>query len=121
MPMWPATLPVPLYDGYAESEPDNYVEFTPSVGDPIRRQRSTAVTRPMQFTMDCTTTQVATLQDFYATDCAGGSLSFTGLTHPRTGATGLTYKFAGKIDWGGAYPSQGVIRYRATVGLLVLP
>jgi hypothetical protein len=121
MPIWPETLPTaPLYQGWAETEPTNYVEFQPSVGAPMRRRRSTAVVRPFQVSFSVTTAQAASLLAFYNSDCAGGSLSFTGLTNPRTGAA-LTFMFQGEVQITDANPSAADVTYKASFGLLELP
>lgn len=98
MPTWPGTLPPRLLvSNYQEQPPDIVLRTEMDVGPPKLRRRTTAGIRPVIGRIFCTKAQVATLDTFYVTTCASGSLSFD-WTHPRTGAA-ATYLFRKPPSW----------------------
>lgn len=93
MPLvWPASLPQqPLYDGYQEQAPNLVIRSQMDAGPPKIRQRFTAGIRTFAMRLALTKAQVATLDTFFVTTAAGGSIAFEWV-HPRTGAT-VNYRF----------------------------
>jgi hypothetical protein len=85
--VWPVALPDRfLVDGYREALPDTAIRTQMDAGPPKVRRRYTAGFRPTQGRIECTAAQVATLETFYVTTCAGGSLPFDWV-NSRTGGT----------------------------------
>ena len=74
---WHADLPqVPLYENYAETLGANKLSFSGDVGDPIERQRFTAVSDPMTMTFSMSWAQYQIFRSFYKTTLAHGTLLF---------------------------------------------
>jgi hypothetical protein len=92
MAVWPGSLPViPLVDGYRENLPDVLIRTQMDAG-PVRvRPRYTAGVRPIQGKISCDKTQLATLDTFFITTLAYGSLPFDWI-NARTGAT-FSFRF----------------------------
>lgn len=77
MAVWPATLPqVPLLDGNGLQPVANFVEFSPDVGPPMRRQRTTLAQHVIGWSFNLTAAQVATFRTFFHTTIKGGADSF---------------------------------------------
>jgi hypothetical protein len=94
MPTWPVSLPAaPMVQGLKESVPNTVIRTPMETGPPKLRQRFTAGVRPLTLPFLLTKAQVATLDTFYVTTLKGGSLTFDGLNHPRTGAAVSTWAF----------------------------
>lgn len=90
--VWPASLPQnPLLAGFTESPPNLTIRTPMEAGPPKLRRRATAGVRPLPLQVALTKAQVATLDAFYLTTLAGGSLPFD-WTHPRTAAA-ATFAF----------------------------
>ena len=84
---WPATLPTTLSEnGFSETPPDSLIRSSMSVGPAKVRQRTTSGVRTISGMMVLTSTQTGTLDTFYVTTLAGGSLTFN-FDHPRTSVT----------------------------------
>lgn len=95
MPTWPPSLPQsPESDGYAESPPNVMLASKMDAGPEKRRRRFTAGVRPLHCRMLIRRADVETLDEFYLTTLAGGTLTFD-WTHPRTGAA-ATCAFTGQ-------------------------
>lgn len=91
---WPGTLPVAVdRDGYEETFVDSSIRTEMDAGEPKVRKRFTAAIQPITIKLRLTDTQVTTLETFYKTDTASGSLSFN-WTHPRKG-TACVMRFQG--------------------------
>lgn len=91
---WPASIVIGSTvdrQSYREQTETNRVAFQPAVGPDKVRRRSTLSGARMSFTLWLTGAQVATLETFYRTTLADGTLPFT-MTHPRTGVDG-TFRF----------------------------
>jgi hypothetical protein len=83
---WPTGFPASfLYDGSSERWAENIVRSSMEVGPAKVRRRSTAGVRRITLEQNLTKTQVATMQTYYETTCAHGSLSAT-IADPRTGS-----------------------------------
>ena len=94
MATWPASLPTDfLKDAVEETPPDNTIRSKMGVGPPKIRKRSTSAVRKFACSQYQTTAQVAVLDTFFVTTLGDGVTEFTGLTHPRTGAS-VTFMFA---------------------------
>lgn len=116
MVAWPGTLPqTPLYAGYEEKTPDLLVRTEMDTGPAKVRRRATAGVREITWPTVLTTAQVATLETFYITTLAGGSLTFT-VAHPRT-AVGSTWRFVEPPTYTHVPPGN----YRAVLKLELLP
>jgi len=84
---WPSTLPqCPILTGWDETPQTNVATFSPEVGPPKYRRRSTAKAWLSDTTWRMTSAQVATFKTFYETTIADGSLPFT-WAHPITKVT----------------------------------
>ena len=84
---WPATLPqCPVLNGFSEQRQRNVVAFTPDVGPPKMRRRSTASSTLTSVAYRMTKTQLDAFNTFYETTLADGSLPFD-WRHPVTGVT----------------------------------
>lgn len=82
---WPDTLPqTPLMDGNGISDVSNRVEFSPDVGPPMRRQRTTLAQSVIGWNFNLTEAQRSTFKTFYDSTLAGGSATFMA-TDPFTG------------------------------------
>jgi len=91
---WPATLPQTVdRDGYDETFVDTTIRTQMDAGEPKTRRRFTAGIQPIVIRLRLTDTQVTTLETFFKTDTASGSLPFN-WTHPRKG-TAVVMKFKG--------------------------
>lgn len=76
-PTWPPSLPqYPNQDGFSEEQADNTIRTQFDAGTMKLRRRYTAA--PIKFTMSFTLTaaQKTTLETFFNTTLAGGSLPF---------------------------------------------
>jgi hypothetical protein len=93
MAVWPISLPQSplMLQGFQETLPNTVIRTEMDVGPPKVRQRATAGIRAFTMIVQMTKAQVATLDTFYVSTLAGGSLPFD-WTHPRTGAA-ATYRF----------------------------
>ncbi len=115
MATWPGSLPaLPLLRGWQETAPDTIIRSTVDNGPAKLRQRFTAGVRPFQFGLLLTAAQVATLDTFYVTTLAGGSLPFD-WTNARTGGA-VSYRFVSPP----AYTSHDQF-YHAALSLEVMP
>lgn len=114
---WPAGLPQCLVVGYSDGEGDGLVEYSPDMGPPISRQRSTAVTRPLSGSMRMTRAQIAILNTFVKTTLLGGSLPFN-FTDPTFGGTILVKFPKGSLP---SWQQTGPGKYRVNISLSVLP
>ena len=90
---WPSTIPQgPIYGGFTEVRQRNVASFSPDVGPPKMRRRSTAVGVNTQATFQFSDTDLATFNTFFETTLVDGTLPFT-WTHPVT-AVSYTWMFA---------------------------
>ncbi len=85
-PTWPVSLPqcIAFVDNFSEQPEDANVEFPVEVGQPKRRRRISSPTRLVDATIVISSTQRATLFDFYEDDCAKGAIYFD-MPHPIDG------------------------------------
>ncbi|MBK8909231.1 MAG: hypothetical protein IPM60_15525 [Rhodospirillales bacterium] len=91
-PVWPYSLPQrPLAQGFNEQARETAIRTQMEAGPPKVRRRFTAGIRTMGMQLRLTADQVATLDAFYDTTVAGGTLPFDWV-HPRTGVA-ATYRF----------------------------
>lgn len=114
MASWP-TLPAPLINTFRESVPESTIRSQTDKGPAKVRRRSTAMPRPVQFTLMLTPAQVATLDAFHETTTVGGSQEFD-YTHPRTGST-VSARFTSPPS----YSDVNGINYRASIELEIIP
>lgn len=114
---WPITLPTaPEGPGYTEQPPATTIRTNMDAGPPKVRRRFTAGVRLFTFTWIMTKAQVAIFDTFYNTTLEGGSVSISGLAHPRTGAA-ATFRFAGQPS----YVYLGPDAWRITTPMEILP
>jgi hypothetical protein len=84
---WPAALPqCPILNAFTEQRQRNVVAFTPEVGRPKMRRRSTAAQVLTNVAFRMSTTELATFNTFYVTTLADGTLPFS-WAHPVTQTT----------------------------------
>lgn len=83
---WPSTLPPPLSNGYGETPPNNVISWSADRGATHTRLSGTSAPRYLRLSYKLSITDLATLDTFFVTTSAYGSLPFN-FTHPRTGAT----------------------------------
>lgn len=86
MATWPATLPQFGQLGAQIAADDSVVRSSMDSGPPSRRNRFTAITKSVSYTMLLTGEQVTTLDDFFHDTLRNGALAFD-WTDPRTDAT----------------------------------
>lgn len=117
MPAWPLSAATIEQNGYTEGVlMDPTIRSSMDSGEPKARPRFSAVVKKMDgqiialSSADCDT-----IFNFYDSDCAFGSLSFT-WTHPRTGAAG-TFKWAQRPEITGTNGAT----FTMSVSILVLP
>lgn len=87
MPIWPASLPKPVWDGIDIGAPEGAVQRTEMEHGPAKqRRRFTAAVLPVSLTFE-PVTEVAygDFESFYFTDLEHGALAFQ-MDHPITGA-----------------------------------
>ena len=90
---WPSWITVGAQQiGYSEAPERNVAEFTPDVGPPKLRRRSSLRTDMIGFTLILLSADFEDLQEFYCGTLHDGVDYFT-LTHPRNGTSG-TWMFA---------------------------
>jgi hypothetical protein len=81
---WPANIPqCPIQNGFSEQRQPNTVAFTPDVGPPKVRRRSTAVGVSTAVTFRMTNAEKLNFDTFFETTLADGSLPFD-WPHPVT-------------------------------------
>jgi hypothetical protein len=114
MPSWP-TLPPPAINSFSEQSPDNTIRSSMDKGPDQVRRRTSANVRLISFSLKLTATQTETLDTFYQTSTAGGSLAFD-YNHPRTGAA-VQARFTQPPTYSDI---EGQI-YNAEVSLEILP
>jgi hypothetical protein len=113
---WPSGLSdAVLADGYSEQLADNLIRSPMDAGPPKVRRRGTSAPRAISLRQLLTTSEVATLETFYYTTTAGGSLSFM-WEHPRTGSS-VFMRFTSPPATSYAAPG----RWLASYALEVLP
>jgi hypothetical protein len=84
MPAWPETLPChPIQGTWTETPTRNVASFTPEVGPPMHRRRSTATGTVAGATFKMTKAEMAAFLLFYHGDLVDGTLAFT-WDHPIT-------------------------------------
>lgn len=88
---WPTSLGCPILQ-FTETPQANVASFTPEVGPPKMRRRSTAKAWMTSVTFRMTRAQVVTFLTFYETTLEDGSLPFT-MNHPRT-TTSYSWMFS---------------------------
>ncbi|GLI23493.1 hypothetical protein GGQ86_002969 [Xanthobacter flavus] len=113
---WPSGLPAPMRNGWGEQSQPNTVPFTPEVGPPIRRRRSTVRTRISTMTFRMSGAQLQTFTSFFENDLKDGALRFT-MAHPVTGAS-ETWTIE---DGTWAYDTVDVDLYDVSLKLRMLP
>jgi hypothetical protein len=87
MPTWPAGLPqCPVLNAFSEQRQRNVVAFSPDVGPPKMRKRSTAVAVLTSVAYRMTTSHLATFNTFYEDTLEDGTLPFD-WEHPITNVT----------------------------------
>ena len=117
MIVWPASLPQRvLAQGYAETFPDTVARAKMDAGPDKVRRRFTAAARDFEGSLRLTPAQAATLESFFHSDTAGGSLAFD-WSHPRTGAA-VSFRFKGAPRLTAIERGQ---RYQASLRLEILP
>ena len=82
MATWPASLPGPLNDSYAEGEPKLVLGTQTDIGPLKTRKRYTAGIRPHNFEFLWTKAELSTFLTFYRGTINAGADSFD-FTHPR--------------------------------------
>ena len=113
MPTWPSEF-CPLINSFQESPPENTIRSSMDKGPDKLRRRTTANIRPVSFRISISKAQVATLDSFFLTDTASGSLPFD-YVHPRTGQN-VSARFVSAPT----YQNRST-RYEADISLEILP
>lgn len=116
MPTWPTTLPAtPLLDRFRETAPNTLIRTEMEQGPAKMRQRTTAGVRTLSVNYLLSAAQVTTLDTFYVSDTAGGSIPFD-YTHPRTGDA-LSCRFKSPPEYA---PGNGLY-FMTTLSLEIMP
>ncbi len=98
MPAWPGTLP-PLTEVQAYTETPGVQALRTEMEEGPAKLRRLPAPMPdqLQFQQLYTLTQTQTMDTFYLTTLAGGTLSFDD-THPRTGSS-VTFRLIGRPQY----------------------
>lgn len=81
---WPSTIPqCPILNAFKEQRQRNVAAFSPDVGPPKMKRRSTAVGVLTDLSFRMSNAQVLAFNTFYETTLADGTLPFT-WPHPIT-------------------------------------
>ena len=110
---WPATLPKPLSDSYAENAPDGTIRTNMDSGPAKMRRRYTAAPRPFALVMHLTSAQYATFDGFFVSTSRNGSLRFN-FTHPRTGSA-CEARFVGAPTYGNPLGTECDVSFKIEV------
>ena len=100
MAVWPTAGNFPqtvAYRDFQEQTPAAIIRTQMEAGPDKVRRRYTAAPRPFRAMLSLATAQVATLDSFFVTTLAYGSLPFDWV-HPRTGSAGV-FRFKGPITY----------------------
>lgn len=85
--LWPAELPQKFDEsGFSEEFGNNVITTEMDSGPPKKRRRFTASVDKISGKMYMTQSQANTLETFYKTTCADGSIDVE-MLHPRTGSS----------------------------------
>ena len=76
MVAWPISLPAPLLDSQAFSDPDNSLRSSMDKGPDKVRRRTVANVAPISFSMFLTKAQAIAMRTFYRTTTFSGSVPF---------------------------------------------
>ena len=114
--LYPASLPqIPQISGYSEQLQDNLIKNITGVGPSKSRPRSTAPRKTVSFPITLTQTQKETLDAFFQSSLAFGSLEFQ-LTLPDDSSTNAIYKFLNPP----AFRSIGGSKWTTTLKLEII-
>lgn len=102
--LYPTTLPQFPQIGYTEEYEDNLIRNEVGVGPSKTRPRSTAPRKKISFTITLTQSQKSTLEDFFKTSLAYGSLEFQHHL-PDDATTNAIYKFQSPLQFKMLSPS----------------
>lgn len=116
MPVWPRSLPQKPLTGTVEIKTESAIaSFTPEVGPPMRRRRSTARIEQHSGQFGLSAVQAETLKRFHDISCAEGALTFDAADW----RTGLAAKFI--FAEPPALTHVSTTRWTAQVALIKLP
>ena len=115
---WPVGLrSAPLAGSYNEAADNAPAAFTPDVGPPLLRRRTSAVTSLVRYRLPLeTSSAVDVLMEFWRDTLKCGTLVFT-MTHPRRGGTSY-------FAFDGGHPpdiSEHGLGYLASLNLREIP
>lgn len=117
--LWPATVPsAPIYDSYSESAPNYTLRSSTSTGPGKVRRRSSALPVQLSMSLQLTSAQLTTFEDFVLNTLDGGVLRFD-ILHPRKGVT-IEARILGGDNLYQVTPG-GIGQWRTTFTLEVMP
>lgn len=114
---WPSNIPQCPTLGMTEQRQPNIAGFSPDVGPPKMRRRSTAVVTVTAVTYRMNVAQLASFNTFYQTTLADGTLPFT-WKHP---VDQLTYTWMFDSKQAPTFDRVTPSTFRVTFNLLRLP
>lgn len=119
MPSWPTTLPCLAFDA-SDARQDGSIRTEMGAGPAKVRRRFSAVSRYATVVLSLDATQRATLDTFYATTLAEGSLAFD-VADPYDGST-VSARFTSPVSYQNRGKSGALARwFIASVNVEVLP
>jgi len=92
MPTWPSTLPRLGQIGAGYKPQDAVARSRMDAGPPSRRNRSTAITKDVNYQMPLTGVQAAILEDFHEKTLQNGALSFDWISPLDGSAVQIAFK-----------------------------
>ena len=92
MALWPATLPQFGQIGATVSADDSVARSSMDAGPQSRRNRYTAITKSVSYTMTLTGIQVGTLDVFFHDTLRNGALSFDWIDPRDDSPVGIAFK-----------------------------
>lgn len=120
MPAWPDTLPPLPGLGVTLRRQDAVSRSAMDAGPPTRRNRFTAVARPVSFPITLTGAQLQVFEGFFATTLANGALSFDWVDPVTSGSVSLA--FTAPPEWALVKGGDAANRlWRAALALEIQP
>lgn len=116
VPVFPATLPRSLQDGFQIVYNDGRIVFRNDAGPPNIRRRFSSVTKSVSLSYELTKAQLDTFNTFYETTVKQGTLPFT-MTNPIDAAVTWLVTFGMKLP----VVTNRATRYTVSFEVTVLP
>lgn len=115
MAAWPTELPAPALSTFSGAFANNLLRSSMDKGPAKVRRRTTANTKPLNFSLKLTPEQLAILEDFFYNDISSGADPFD-YTQPMTDEP-LSVRFVEPPAW----QEQEATIYSVTISLEIMP